>query len=47
MAPALAFYREAEGVSLILPEAAAREAGASLAFYSLYRDYARYGVIRR
>ena len=28
-------------------EAAAREAGASLAFYSLYRDYARYGVIRR
>ena len=28
-------------------EAAAREAGASLAFDSLYRDYARYGVIRR
>ena len=27
MAPALAFYREAEGVSLILPEAAARALG--------------------
>ena len=27
MAPALAFYREAEGVSLILPEAVARALG--------------------